>query len=169
LNEFSRERRARLKAVLYDHLPAEVVSDRCQVTGHDGQRWGLFEQKSYDAVLVDAPCSGERHLLKTPRELGQWKLSRSKILQVRQHALLCAALEAVKPGGVVVYSTCSLSSVENDGVIAKLQKSRAERFELLPLVGEANSVGEPTEFGRIFLPDRGAGMGPMYVARLRAL
>jgi len=171
LNELSDNRRARLKAVLHDHLPPHVL-DRVQVFGHDGSRWGLHYPSTYDAVLVDAPCSGERHLLEKPASLRDWKPGTSRRLQLRQHALLCSALDAVKPGGVVVYSTCALSPVENDGVLQKLKKSRNgqwSKVEVNPIVRE---YGEATEFGYLFTPERKFadgvfGMGPMYLSKIR--
>lgn len=162
LNEISKARRARLKAVLFDHLPSEVMA-RVRITGHDGTRWGLYEKNAYDCVLVDAPCSGERHLLESPTELKLWKPSRSRHLSVRQHALLCAALDAVRPGGLVVYSTCSISPLENDGVIEKLGESRVGQWTSEVV---QSGLGEETKWGRLILPDRGEA-GPMYMARLR--
>lgn len=171
LNELSDARRARLKAVLHDHLPPEVMSS-IHVFGRDGSKWGVHSPDTYDAVLVDAPCSGERHLLQRSEQLKGWKPSISKRLQVRQHALLCAALDAVKPGGVVVYSTCALSPLENDGVIQKLAKSRKGQWVIAPVSDEVKAFSEQTEFGYLFTPDRTfengiTGLGPMYLSKIR--
>jgi 5-methylcytosine rRNA methyltransferase NSUN4 len=124
----------------------------------------LKHPREFDRVLVDAPCSGERHLLMGGDELKNWTPSRSKQLSVRQHSLLCAALDATKDGGTVVYSTCALSPLENDGVIRKLLKSRKDQFTV---VKSSDSAGEATEFGRIYLPDVSGGSGPIYCAVLK--
>lgn len=162
LNDISRDRVARLKAVLYDYLPAEVV-ERFLVTCSDGSRIGMREPGVYDRVLVDAPCSAERHHLLDGGKLG-WTHGSSKRLAIRQHALLCSALDATCAGGRVVYSTCSISPLENDGVVAKLMKSREGQFEIVrPNPG---AMGEPTEHGVMILPDRCDGFGPIYYSVL---
>ena len=74
--------------------------------------------------------------------------------------MLSAAYTAVKPGGTVVYSTCALSPLENDGVVGKLLAKRP--VSLFPV---QTPPGEPTEYGVQIAPDRDNGMGPMYIAR----
>jgi 16S rRNA C967 or C1407 C5-methylase (RsmB/RsmF family) len=66
-------------------------------------------------------------------------------------------------GGRLVYSTCSISALENDGVIEKLLKSRKGSVRVVPL-GE-DFGGEPTVYGRAILPDVG-GCGPIYYGAL---
>ncbi len=163
-NEISDRRRARLRAVLEDYLPSEVLG-RVTVTGHDATRWCLHETDAYDRILLDAPCSGERHLLASPEELKLWSPARSKNLAVRQYALLAGALAVVRPGGRIVYSTCSISPLENDAVIARLLKKREGEARVIPLTFE---MGEPTEYGCMILPDR-TGYGPIYFAVIERL
>lgn len=161
LNDSSKDRVARLRAVLYDHLPEETVK-RVRVTCGDGSRIGQREPETYDRVLADVPCSAERHHLHDGNE-AQWTLKSSKRLAIRQHAILCSALDATRSGGRVVYSTCSLSPLENDGVIQKLLKSRKDQFALQK---STRQMGEPTEHGQIILPDKNHGHGPIYYAIL---
>lgn len=158
-SDLSSARVARLKAVLHDCLPPPVMA-RVHVKAGDAGRWGLRFKESFDRVLVDAPCSGERHLLESARELERWSLKGSKRLAIRQHALLCSGFDSLKPGGRLVYSTCSISPIENDGVIAKLLKSRAGEVSVETVSEER---GEATEYGRIMLPDKEA-CGPIYFA-----
>ncbi len=160
-NDRSSSRRARLHRVLQDHLEDQERSV-IRVTGHDASRWGLYEQNRYDRILLDAPCSSERHVLQEPRELNRWGAGRTKRLALQQFAMVAAALEAVKPGGRIVYSTCALSPLENDGVMAKLLKKRPGASLLSK--PEGIPWGEPTEHGWIILPDRAEGRGPMYIA-----
>lgn len=160
--DLSPARVQRLKAVFHDCLPPQVMSQVRIMLG-DSSRWGLRFKNQFDRVLVDAPCSGERHLLETPKELARWSAKSSKRLAVRQHALLCAGLDSLKPGGRVVYSTCSISNVENDGVIEKLLKSRPNQFKIQK-INEAE--GEPTQHGWILLPDK-CGTGPIYFSVLQ--
>jgi 16S rRNA C967 or C1407 C5-methylase (RsmB/RsmF family) len=162
--DLSPARVKRLRAVFKNCLPTEVLA-RVRVVQGDSSRWGLRFPENFDRVLVDAPCSGERHLLESPQEIARWSLKGSKRLSVRQHALLCAGFDALVPGGRIVYSTCSISPVENDGVIEKLLKSRPDRFRVLPV---SEPSGEATEHGWILLPDT-CGCGPIYFSVLEKL
>jgi 16S rRNA C967 or C1407 C5-methylase (RsmB/RsmF family) len=163
-NELSDQRRARLRAVLNMYVSAPVRT-RVKVTNHDGSKWCLYEKDAFDRVLVDAPCSGERHLLANPAELNVWSKARTKNLNLRQYALLVSALQVVKPGGRIVYSTCSISPMENDAVIARLLKKR--KGEARVLMSQID-VGEATEHGWALLPDQ-CSVGPIYFSILERL
>ncbi|MDC0325195.1 RsmB/NOP family class I SAM-dependent RNA methyltransferase [bacterium] len=158
-NEWSRARKERLRVVLKGYLP-ESIQARVRVTGHDASKWGLYEPEYYDRILLDAPCSSERHVLHQTKELQKWKPNRSKQLAHRQYALLCSALMACKPGGRVVYSTCSLSNLENDETIRRLIKKKGNTFQCKTDLRPP--YGESTEFGWQILPDKQPGWGPMY-------
>jgi 5-methylcytosine rRNA methyltransferase NSUN4 len=160
-NEYSSARRERLTKVIQQYIPRDV-RDRVWVTGKEGGKFALTHKDSFDRILVDAPCSGERHLLRTPKELSQWSESRSKKLAQRQYALMTAALIACKSGGRIVYATCSISPLENDQVIQRLMKKKEGEFKVVQL---SSSLGEPTECGRQFLPDKDA-QGPIYFSVL---
>jgi 5-methylcytosine rRNA methyltransferase NSUN4 len=162
-NDLSDDRRGRMKKIFDQYLPANV-RDRVHVKGWDAVQYGLKMLGTFDRVLLDAPCSGERHMLERPADMEEWKPKRAESLAQRQYALLCAALLAVKPGGTIIYSTCSLNPVENDGVIGKLLKKKTEDFELLKI--DLPEGAEKTQFGLQFLPDV-CGFGPMYCAKLR--
>lgn len=71
----------------------------------------------FDKVLVDAPCSGEGMFRKNPAAIDEW--SREHVLSCaqRQLSILASASAAVRPGGILVYSTCTFSYEENEGVI----------------------------------------------------
>lgn len=157
-NDLSAERRERLKKVIQQYVPRRI-RERVWVTGKDAVQFGLREANSFDRVLLDAPCSGERHVLENKKAQEEWSPRRGENLALRQYSLLSAAWLAVKPGGRIVYSTCSINPEENDGVIHKLLKKKKEQVLLVPQ--ETHSVGEKTEYGTIFLPDR-CGFGPLY-------
>jgi 16S rRNA C967 or C1407 C5-methylase (RsmB/RsmF family) len=161
-NERSADRRARLKRVLEEYLP-ESLRARVRVTGHDATRWGLHERDRYDRVLLDAPCSSEAHVLRDPKALAQWSPKRSERLAIQAYAMLASALTALKPGGTLVYSTCSVARAENDSVIEKLLHRRGEEFKIDSLI--SITQGEPTVHGWEILPDRD-GAGPMYLTRI---
>lgn len=163
-NDLSPARVQRLKAVLHDCLPPEIIK-QIQVFKGDAAIWGKKFPGTFDRILIDAPCSGERHMLESPKDTERWSLKGSKRLAIRQHALLCAGVDAATSGGRIVYSTCSISPLENDGVIERLHESREGLFR----VGELpESAGEATRFGRIILPDVNSS-GPIYTAVLHKL
>ena len=144
-NELSRDRKARLIKVLDEHVP-ESIRKLIQVTGFDGNQFGLKKENTFDRVLLDAPCSSERHLLHEDPTMKEWKESRTKQLMMRQYSLLCSALLTLKPGGMLVYSTCSISPLENDGVVERLLKKKSDRVELDPDDSDLCDL-EKTKFG----------------------
>ncbi len=162
-NEMSAKRRFRLMSVLKRYLPKDVRS-RVKVTGWDGSLFGRKQPESFDKVLLDAPCSGERGVINKASDLQMWKEKRSKNFGVRQYALLASAFDTLKPGGRLIYSTCSLSPHENDQVIAKLFKRKADQFTV---INSSCPVGfESTTHGFQALPDQ-QGWGPIYFCSIQ--
>lgn len=94
-----------------------------KVTHIAGQILWQTYPEYFDKALVDAPCSMEgRYSLQDPSESGEWSIKRIQSLSDRQKWLLRAAVSATKPGGTIVYSTCTLAPEENEEVIAWLIK-----------------------------------------------
>ena len=168
-NEMGFRRSDQLRAVLSSFVPAAQQQRQVTLSNLDAKLWGLAEPAKYDAVLLDAPCSADRHLLQqhSPQKAtgSAWTLKQCRNLAKTQFALLRSALSALKVGGVVVYATCSLNAMENDEVVRQLlhrQKGRAELLEV------ALNVGERTECGWSILPDASPmSEGPLFVAKLR--
>jgi 16S rRNA (cytosine1407-C5)-methyltransferase len=164
-NELSGERRRRLAKVLDEHHPPEL-RDRVRVAGFDAAAAGgrKSELRRFAAILLDAPCSSERHVLGSEKALAAWTPARPRFLAKRQWALLSSAFLMLQSGGSLVYATCALSPEENDAVVSRLlEKYGGEALVEKPPFAE----GEATQHGRLILPDRAGGMGPMYVARIR--
>ncbi len=94
-----------------------------------------------DRVLVDAPCSGLGTLRRNP-DL-KWRQSPDSVaqLQAKQGAILAAAARMLKPGGRLVYATCSLLAAENQAVAAAFEQAAGRDFEPLP-VGEALAAAQ---------------------------
>jgi 16S rRNA (cytosine967-C5)-methyltransferase len=89
-----------------------------------------FAERSFDRVLVDAPCSGTGTLRRNPEI--RWRLTPVDIekLAEQQKQILRRAVEMVKPGGRLIYSTCSVEREENEEVIDEVI-ARDERFQLV--------------------------------------
>lgn len=73
----------------------------------------------FDKVLVDAPCSGEGMFKKNAKALEDWSIEHVQACQSRQLHILDSAYEALKQGGILVYSTCTYAPEENEEVIQK--------------------------------------------------
>lgn len=105
-----------------------------EVSVQDGRRLGDRLGPTFDRVLIDAPCSGEgRFIVADPRTYRHWSERLVRQLVPLQRRLLLSALRAAKPGGIVVYSTCTLNLEENEGVVDWVLKRSGEAVEVLPI------------------------------------
>ncbi len=97
---------------------------------------GLEEEAAFDLALVDVPCSGTGTLGRNPEIRHRLQLEDLPRLAERQRAILRAALRAVRPGGRVVYSTCSLEPEENEQVVAAVlaENPNARQISLAPAI-----------------------------------
>ncbi len=159
LNELSPGRREALTKVVQNYIHLSERESRVWVRGQDGVQFGLKSPNYFDSILLDAPCSGEAHLLENKSEMDVWSKKRTQGLSIKQYSLLSSAWSAVKSGGHILYSTCTLSPLENDEVIRKLIKRKSDQVEIVKPNLEV--APEWTEFGFQYLPDK-SGMGPLY-------
>ncbi|MFZ5376955.1 MAG: RsmB/NOP family class I SAM-dependent RNA methyltransferase [Patescibacteria group bacterium] len=88
----------------------------------------------FDKALVDVPCSmeGRFNMLK-PKTIADWSVFKVKRLVDRQRLLLRTALSCLRSGGELVYSTCTLSPEENEGVIDWLVRREKNRVEVVEI------------------------------------
>ena len=164
-NDRSPDRRERMRRAITASVPPQW-REISTITGHDASKWGLYEKDVYDAVLLDAPCSSERHVITSPEHFSQWSPSRPKRLQALQYSMLASAMLALKKGGVLLYSTCSVNRGEDDAIISRFMHKHPGEAEELPI---SLTHGEKLDHGMIVLPDRSGGRGPMYAALLRKI
>jgi len=82
----------------------------------DGRKLGL---NNLDKILLDSPCSGNGLIVSKPTIRNTKNISSSIQLQNIQIQLLNKAIQMLKPGGICVYSTCSISTIENENVVEK--------------------------------------------------
>jgi NOL1/NOP2/sun family putative RNA methylase len=85
----------------------------------------------FNKILVDAPCSGEGNIRTSPRTFLEWSESLLKSLSKKQKKLASSALELLKPGGEMIYSTCTYAPEENELVIQHLLDNF--NIEILPI------------------------------------
>ncbi len=120
----------RLGTVVKTAARHQLISIKCLQL--DASRSLPFQQGLFDRVLVDAPCSGTGTLRHNPEI--RYRISAADIedLSARQKTLLHHASKAVKPGGRLIYSTCSVESEENEGVVSTFLSTN-ECFRQIPV------------------------------------
>ena len=194
-NDRSAPRRTRLRRVLEEFLPAELVREPAElpnpgsreeatlravcVSGADAAQWGKgaaaprWSLAPFHRILIDAPCSSERHFLHgSPGAV--WSRARLKRDAELQGQILNNAARMLAVGGRLVYSTCSLADVENDGVVSRLLAHRRHGAGLFLADALGGALAEPslaalvagacrTSCGAIMLPDQ-SRFGPLYWA-----
>jgi 16S rRNA (cytosine967-C5)-methyltransferase len=120
----------------------------------DGLQPLPLAEESFDRVLVDAPCSGTGTLRRNPEI--RWRISPADIQELsgRQKQLLSNAARAVKPGGLLVYSTCSVEPDENEEVRQTFLENN-DSFESVRLALDSSLVGS-SDFARTWPHREGA-------------
>lgn len=103
------------------------------LTHFDGRVFGAALPKAFDAILLDAPCSGEGVVRKDPDALKNWSVESNLDIASTQRELIDSAFHALRPGGTLVYSTCTLNRDENEEVCLWLKAQYPDAVEFLPL------------------------------------
>ena len=154
-----------------DRRRASVLADNVRkwgtgnvaVTCCDAGTWGSFEAW-FDVVAVDAPCSGEGMFRKDPAARAEWSEANVRLCAARQDEILREAWRALKPGGTLLYSTCTFNRDEDEGTLERfLDRFGDEVSESAPVeVAETWGIG----CGRVgafrtfrFYPHRSCGEG----------
>ncbi len=125
----------------------EIMSARAAVLAGNLERMGLTNAvvtntdaatlaarypAAFDAVVVDAPCSGEGMFRKDPVAVENWNLGNVDVCAARQREILPYAVQMMRPGGYLLYSTCTFSLQENEEMLAWLL-STCPDLTLLPV------------------------------------
>ena len=114
----------------------ERLGATCAVVEHaDARRFtprGLGID-TFDAALVDAPCTGEGTVRKNPSALDDWSLEHVESIGAVQRGILRRAIELVRPGGRVVYSTCTFAPEENEAVVDAVLRDKSCALEPISL------------------------------------
>ena len=178
-NERSPERKHRLSVVVESCLPPEI-SERVITSCSDGATWCRRQTECFDSILLDAPCSSERHVIADPKYLNNWSPSRIKTVTTEQWALLSSAYRLLRPEGILLYSTCALCPDENDGMIERLYKKfnkEGNAFSLLEAEPDLSQISvfaqiilpgfEKTRYGYMIMPDKQNGAGPIYFSIIK--
>lgn len=87
------------------------------VTSEMGDRLDRYFHEYFDKILIDAPCSGEGMFRKQTHMIPAWEKQGPEVFANMQREILRQAAELLKPGGTMLYSTCTFSKLENEGSI----------------------------------------------------
>ncbi|EFN84325.1 Putative methyltransferase NSUN4 [Harpegnathos saltator] len=151
--------------------------DRLYVTQHDAKT--ISDKDVYNKILVDVPCTTDRHVLHSDEN----NIFKSTRLQERlkipelQAGILTNALKIIPVGGTVVYSTCSLSPIQNDGVVGLALKQAWEETNSIMIVKDMGKALRPLNclykfgnfglrYGHIVIPTLKNNWGPMYFCKI---
>jgi 16S rRNA (cytosine1407-C5)-methyltransferase len=139
--EPSRERFFRL----CDNLKSQGVTN-AHTYMTDGRSVGKKCPLMFDRILLDAPCSSEaRFKTHEPKSMSYWSVHKVKETSKLQRRLLLSAFDALKPGGKLLYSTCSFSPEENESPLQHLLERHGEHLKTLPLIMPFDNVQKPLQ------------------------
>ena len=161
----------------------EVMRNRSQILSENLQKWGnpdVIVTNSdpsdfsslihlFDVILTDVPCSGEGMFRKDEVAVEEWSVENVDLCWKRQRRILADIWPALKPGGLLIYSTCTFNTEENEENVAWIAQELGA--EVLPVPAEAvwgitgNLAGKDFPVYR-FLPHRTKGEG-LFLAVLR--
>ena len=124
----SRPRCYRLREVL------RVLGAQAECLCAHGERWGRGHPMQFDRVLVDVPCSGEGRIhVGDSAALADWSLTKVRRLASLQKSLMHSAIDALRPGGTLVYSTCTFAPEENELVLQRALDRYKDRIAITPI------------------------------------
>ena len=122
-NDNSRGRLAKMQANL-----ARLGVENITYTLYDATQLARkLEGQQFDKILLDAPCSGEGMMrLSRDKDFATWSVAHIKRLQQMQKPILTQSWQLLKPGGTLVYSTCTMAPEENEAVVDYLLRTRPD-------------------------------------------
>ncbi len=160
-------------------LSNEVVRQRVFILSENIQKWGngntVVTHNSaaeygelcrhlFDCIVVDAPCSGEGMFRKEEQARADWSLQTVKQCAERQRSILMDVWDALKPGGILIYSTCTFNTEENEDNVSWMAEVLGA--EVLPLDYDPTWGIVESNVGYHFYPHRTKGEG-FYLCVLR--
>lgn len=154
----------------------ELIANRNQILRQNLSRWGnanivVTQNKAddfaklgefFDVIVIDAPCSGEGLFRKDKNAIGEWSESNVAMCATRQRDILDNVIQCLKPGGYLIYSTCTYEEAENlDNINYMISEYGMEN---IPIPGtetftELTTVSKSGAQGYAFYPHRTKGEG----------
>ncbi|XP_053294708.1 5-methylcytosine rRNA methyltransferase NSUN4 [Pleuronectes platessa] len=182
VNDSTASRTTRLRKVLHSYLPKHFFTEKnLRITTFDGTKWGEIERNTFDRVLVDVPCTTDRHsLIEDDNNIfNKIRTGERRRLPQLQLELLLAGIQAACPGGEIMYSTCTLSPIQNLSVVEQAVHLARENHgisvevvDLRPLTHMFRKTfhfAPDLHLGEMVIPHLAANFGPIYMCKLRRL
>ena len=174
-NDLSRNRVSRMRR-LFELLGVDGIDTQV----HDAKTLGSVFPTCFDRVLLDAPCSGEgRFNLHEPATWADWNPGKIRRLAKLQASLLKSAIQTLRPGGLLVYATCTLAPEENECVLHRVLTRLSSLVRIEPVAVQCDGRREAlTEWNGTSFPDwmsNGVrivpekGMTPFFLAAIRRI
>ncbi len=117
--------------ILSENIERLGVSNAC-VMNETPERLAEAFPEYFDKILVDAPCSGEGMFRKSEEACAEWSLENIELCGKRQDGILDCAARMLRPGGHMVYSTCTFAPLENEGSVSRFLDRHPE-FTIVPV------------------------------------
>ena len=117
--------------ILSENVERMGIRNVC-VTNETPERLAEFFPGFFDRILVDAPCSGEGMFRKNEDACAEWSLDNVRLCAERQDRILDCAAGMLRPGGRLVYSTCTFAPEEDEGSVCRFLRRHRE-FRILPV------------------------------------
>jgi 16S rRNA C967 or C1407 C5-methylase (RsmB/RsmF family)/NOL1/NOP2/fmu family ribosome biogenesis protein len=143
----------------------EIIHNRAKILKENMTKWGYYNSivtnnepsdfssldDFFDLILIDAPCSGEGMFRKDPNSRLEWSDENVTKCTLRQQDIVSDVWDSIKPGGYLIYSTCTFNPFENENNVAFFQQELGAKIVSIPL----NSLtGGRNEIGYYSFPDK---------------
>ncbi|CAL7946971.1 unnamed protein product [Xylocopa violacea] len=177
-NDIMQSRVKRIKNVIKEYVSNVYnTKDMLLVTELDART--IDEKDIYNKILADVPCTTDRHILHSDDNniFKPTRLKERLKIPETQADILTNALKLVAKGGTVVYSTCSLSPIQNDGVVHVALKRVWEECDSIFIVKDMTEALQPLrciyefgniglKYGHLVIPTVQNNWGPMYFCKI---
>lgn len=155
----------------------EVIRTRANILSENITKWGAvnvvvtgndpkdFQRLPafFDVIVIDAPCSGSGLLRKDPGAIEEWSLDNVNLCSQRQKRILADVMVALKPGGILIYSTCSYSEEEDEDICDWVRSefgANSLQLKFEDSWGITETISQKQRaFGYRFYPDKLRGEG----------
>lgn len=128
------------------------------VTNNDPSDFSALEG-AFDILVIDAPCSGEGMFRKDPSSIDEWSVGNLDMCSARQRRILTDSWKSLKPGGFLIYSTCTYNPGENEEMLAWTGRELGAESVEIPLPDNRIVTGNERTPGYHFYPHRTVGEG----------
>ena len=180
-NDVSSSRLGKMYTIFRQYLPdVKYIRETLRLSNKNAVN--LVMPDAFDKILVDVPCSNDRTSVESVENnlFNRTRIEERLAISTRQCDILVSALKSIRPNGSVVYSTCTMSPVENDGVVQKaLARLQIESHHARYAVVSLREAFRPLrglykfdtngEFGQLVLPSITSNFGPMYISKIKRL